>query len=738
MIRVLCFVIGSTGVLFLLIIVPPVTEQWPLADTWWNLLAVASVILPPAVMAVGAALLPIRALQWMAALYAVGHVLVLALVPVGFEREVFVTEQGWIWAGATTAAAITAVPVTGRAWLMLPYIPAFSAAYSACLLWVTRDATLVWVARESIAAPVFGLVFAAVAMGALRGGAKRDLATASLRRAAAERARDTASVGERRRIDALIHDSVLSALLAGFAGRDRGVARGAARRALDDLDELSVAVLDGSLAVDEVVARLRHACGDLDESIPVHAVVDDRALVVDARIAAALLEVLGEAVRNSLRHAGPDGRPVRRRVAIGIGATGARLEIHDDGVGFDPARIAVNRLGVSVSILQRVAQLPGARVLIDSAPGAGARIVVESPLSVAGQDHVEVEPGGGSAETRPTTASDILGLRSLGAWVLGVSFLLSEASLPLASVHHAEFHSGSVVAALCLAVALALLLLPSSDPIPVQPSVACGAMLLLAAFAAVGTQNAAGAYSVTSMWPWTFSTVVLAFVAVRGRVGLAWIASVALGVFYWYWQAQPQIDLVRSIITELLWHFLLLMVCSLFAVTLRRQVGRINTTRALTVQLAAEQADAAARGIERDEQLAYLATTARPLLEALGGNGSVDHLAEQARLVEARLRDRIRARALASEEVLDAAERARARGVEVTLLDDGGLDARDPDLVRSVRATVVSRLEQIRAGRITVRILPPGRPSVCTIVEDSPRGVERIEVPVGGEGVRSR
>ncbi|WP_149359371.1 hypothetical protein [Lolliginicoccus suaedae] len=95
------------------------------------------------------------------------------------------------------------------------------------------------------------------------------------------------------------------------------------------------------------------------------------------------------------------------------------------------------------------------------------------------------------------------------------------------------------------------------------------------------------------------------------------------------------------------------------------------------------------------------------------------------------MRDRIRARALATELLLDAAEQARSRGVDVTLLDDGSLDGHDPELVGGVRATVIARLEQIPAGRITVRILPPGRESVCTIVEDSPHGAERVEVGVG-------
>ncbi|MBD8506748.1 hypothetical protein HT102_09640 [Hoyosella sp. G463] len=591
-----------------------------------------------------------------------------------------------------------------------------------------RDATVVWVAREAIAAPVFGLVFAAVAIGGLRGGAQRDVATASLRRVAADRARERAAVGERRRIDALVHDSVLSALLAAAGSSDRWVVRNAAARSVADLEDLSKAVPGGLLSVDEVVARMRQTCSDLDETIPVHAVVPDRSAVVDSRVVAALLEVLGEAVRNSLRHAGTDGRRVHRRIDIAIEAPRARVTITDDGVGFDPARVAMNRLGVSVSILNRVEQLPDAHVTLDSAPGLGTTITVDSPLAIADDNLMAEGARHGSAETLPTTASDVLGLRSTGAVALGVAFLVSEALRPLASVHQAQVHLGSAMAVLCLFAALALLLLPRSDPLPAGAAAGCGLVLLLAAAATVVPLAQPGAYSVTTMWPWAVSTVALAFMAVRGRLGIAWLAAIAIAAAYMAWQLQPGIDIARPISTELLWQFFLLMVCSLFAVTLRRQVRRINATRALAVQLAAERADADARRAERDEQLAYLATTARPLLEAMSGNGSIDHLAERARLIEARLRDRIRARALAAEDVLDAAERARARGVEVTLLDDGGLD---PELAAKVRARVTARLEQMVEGRITVRILPPGRKSVCTIVEDSPRGVERIEVPAG-------
>ena len=70
---------------------------------------------------------------------------------------------------------------------------------------------------------------------------------------------------------------------------------------------------------------------------------------------------------------------MRRWVAIErSGDDGVLLEVGDDGVGFDPASVPEERLGVRVSIVERVANA-GGTACIDSRPGQGTVVRVMWP-----------------------------------------------------------------------------------------------------------------------------------------------------------------------------------------------------------------------------------------------------------------------------------------------------------------------------------------------------------------------
>jgi signal transduction histidine kinase len=80
-----------------------------------------------------------------------------------------------------------------------------------------------------------------------------------------------------------------------------------------------------------------------------------------------------EAVRNAVRHASAS----RISVALTRLPDGLRLEIADDGVGFDRAAIDPRRLGV-VGMEERAAAIGGA-LDVESAVGGGTRIVLAIP-----------------------------------------------------------------------------------------------------------------------------------------------------------------------------------------------------------------------------------------------------------------------------------------------------------------------------------------------------------------------
>nr|WP_152972820.1 hypothetical protein [Gordonia sp. NB41Y] len=178
---------------------------------------------------------------------------------------------------------------------------------------------------------------------------------------------------------------------------------------------------------------------------------------------------------------------------------------------------------------------------------------------------------------------------------------------------------------------------------------------------------------------------------------------------------------------------------SLFALMLRPMAANIIALRASgSRQIATEAAVRAAEDVRR-QQISGFSRQARPLLEAVAARR--EFTAEdvvRARLVETSLRDGIRARGLDRAEVRDAVWAARAAGVTVTLLDDGGVDAvdaTDREIVRDrLVAALVAELDGRTDGRVVARILPPGRRTVAVI---SVSGEGRREFDAHGRDVGS-
>jgi signal transduction histidine kinase len=50
------------------------------------------------------------------------------------------------------------------------------------------------------------------------------------------------------------------------------------------------------------------------------------------------------------------------------------ISIRDDGLGFALASVSPRRLGISRSITERMASVPGGEAVVTSAPGAGTKV----------------------------------------------------------------------------------------------------------------------------------------------------------------------------------------------------------------------------------------------------------------------------------------------------------------------------------------------------------------------------
>jgi two-component system sensor histidine kinase UhpB len=98
---------------------------------------------------------------------------------------------------------------------------------------------------------------------------------------------------------------------------------------------------------------------------------------LDPDLALAIYRVAQEALTNVVKHA----RATRVQVRLGLTASSVRLDVYDDGCGFDAARVATGRragLGLA-SMRERMDHLRG-RLALHSSPGKGSRLTVTCPV----------------------------------------------------------------------------------------------------------------------------------------------------------------------------------------------------------------------------------------------------------------------------------------------------------------------------------------------------------------------
>jgi hypothetical protein len=193
----------------------------------------------------------------------------------------------------------------------------------------------------------------------------------------AERAARVARTNERLTIDALVHDGVISTLL--MAGHGRVPTRVLSRHAGDTLirlDALRAPIPDRAVTGSEVARRLEQLTSELAPDASIRSNLDDN-LQVPSVAVTALLGAVGEALRNSEAAAGAGiAGAVVRTVIVQARAGGIRVEVLDDGVGFDLSAVPPERLGIAESIIGRMERVAGGSAAVRSWPGAGTEVVV--------------------------------------------------------------------------------------------------------------------------------------------------------------------------------------------------------------------------------------------------------------------------------------------------------------------------------------------------------------------------
>ncbi|WP_158590146.1 sensor histidine kinase [Amnibacterium setariae] len=193
---------------------------------------------------------------------------------------------------------------------------------------------------------------------------------------------DEATESERTRTDALVHDSVLTTFLSAAAAHTPEGRALAARMAVHTMKVLSRATVASSIGpkvpVSDLLERIRDDAGAVADSFD-FAAQDVAGRVVPENVADAIVSAAVQAMTNSVKHAG--GPEVPRSVLVAGGEGDAvRVLVEDRGRGFDPAKVASERLGLRVSIIERMSRVSGA-VDLTTALGEGTVFTLSWPAA---------------------------------------------------------------------------------------------------------------------------------------------------------------------------------------------------------------------------------------------------------------------------------------------------------------------------------------------------------------------
>lgn len=593
--------------------------------------------------------------------------------------------------------------------------------------------------------PLYFLLFSMLNAGTLHWAMRiaHDLDRTRLNTREAQRAlaNERARGRARARSNGLIHDYVLSALVLAF---NRSVEEGEVRAAADSaLSALTPGPSSsGTVEAEQLLGALAAQVRPREPDWTITCRWPQEAPALPAEAGAALIDAGHEALNNVRLHAGSDasdpGRPAQCRVALVFEGGAVRVTITDTGRGFDPDRPTGLRHGIRDSIVARM-EAVGGRASLASCPGGGTRVVLEwsgprdkqatrGPVLAAlarraGRGRNRKEPSRTAWDSQVRAAAE-----SRGARMLAVASVAVHAYITAVEIRRgAYYHPAPVVLSLALLAAAGAALVaqwPDRRP-PEWVGWGSTAVVGLSNLLALTQIRVGPHWPGWSAWSAGASMFLVLLLLLRQRTAEAVAGCAALIAATAIWVAVQGRE-PALVFTFSLGH----VVAFVFWLLLTSQSGAATTA----IEEALE-AEGEAR-LAREEQLtlnavmaaglADVSERARGTLEAIRDREMTPGLAMEARLLEAELRDEIRAPFFTGTAVVEAARRSRARGVEVLLLDDRGGEGplgTGEGADDRLRALIVERaacaLDEARAGRVVVRVGPTGRRWAATILSDA-------------------
>ena len=342
-----------------------------------------------------------RLVRGINAYIAIVYLLSLLLWPLAIrDPEVATIDKPWLWYLCTLATATAAVAFS--VWVSSLYLVVTPIIYG-FIHTTPAGGSASW--DLSFLDVVYAIILGGAVLVILtllrQTAASVDAAQSTALARYAHAVRQHATELERVQVDAIVHDSVLTTLLSAaraYTPEAQELAASMARNTIGHLRDAAEIVPDDATTISmrDVAARIMMAASDLASHFEVRSwEVSSRAIPVQA--AEAIFSASVQAMVNSVQHAGA-GRSVARWISVNSpSAESIRVDIGDTGSGFDVQAVPRERLGLRVSIVDRVVSA-GGEVEVDSILGEGTVITVHWPARDhgTGPDH-GVNPGADAA-----------------------------------------------------------------------------------------------------------------------------------------------------------------------------------------------------------------------------------------------------------------------------------------------------------------------------------------------------
>jgi signal transduction histidine kinase len=366
------------GVAFFLQTLPSLLGQLPNLHLVWSVIIVGGLVASLLFTVVGA--IARRWIRIATAAFAITYAAGLVSWPFAVIDADAVTDDSlWLYGLMTVATALAAIAFEVR--LAAAYLIVVPLLYAAIrVMPAGGEVGASRAALDSVFALILGGVITIIFTMLRTAASSVDRAQQTALERYSHAVRQHAIEAERVQVDAIVHDSVLTTLLSAaraYSPEAKELAATMAGNAIGHLRE-AVAVApdsDAMVPAGVLASRISEAASTMSQPFDVSTARLGRA-ALPIPVAEAMYSAAVQGMVNSLQHAGSG---VRRWVEVrGLGHGAIQVQVGDDGAGFEPATVPTERLGVRVSIIERLSSA-GGHADIDSAPGRGTTVTLRWP-----------------------------------------------------------------------------------------------------------------------------------------------------------------------------------------------------------------------------------------------------------------------------------------------------------------------------------------------------------------------